>query len=76
MAKRKKVSFKTKCWKWNKKDSCRVALTPSVAATLVKKGFTVNVEENAGVDAKFRNSDYERSGAKIVNVDTAFNSGN
>lgn len=43
--------------------------------TLVKKGFKVNVEENAGVDAKFRNSDYTSAGAKIVEDQQAFSSG-
>ena len=32
----------------------RVSLTPTVAATLVKKGFTVNVESGAGVEANFK----------------------
>lgn len=44
----------------------RVALTPSSVSMLVKKGFTVNVQENAGAEAKFLNSDYEKAGAKIV----------
>lgn len=43
--------------------------------TLVKKGFTVKIEENAGVDAKFRNSDYESAGAKLVEDQQAFSSG-
>ena len=32
----------------------RVSLTPTVAATLVKKGFTVNVESGAGLEANFK----------------------
>ncbi|XP_059154952.1 NAD(P) transhydrogenase, mitochondrial-like [Physella acuta] len=43
----------------------RVALVPSAIQTLTKKGFTVNVEENAGLGAKFMNDDYAASGAKI-----------
>ena len=35
----------------------RVALTPTVVSTLVKKGFTLNVEENAGVGASFHNEE-------------------
>lgn len=54
----------------------RVALSPAVAATLVKKGFNVNVEENAGLDAKFRNEDYKDAGANIVKTNEAFSSGN
>lgn len=53
-----------------------MALTPAVAATLIKKGFNVNIEENAGVQAKFRNEDYEQIGAKLVNKETVFQSGN
>ncbi|XP_063700559.1 NAD(P) transhydrogenase, mitochondrial-like [Culicoides brevitarsis] len=52
----------------------RVAITPTVAATLVKKGFNVNIEENAGLEAKFRNDDYAATGAKIVNGKNVYNS--
>lgn len=54
---------------------CRVSITPAVTETLVKKGFKVNVEENAGIDAKFRNNDYVSAGAKIVEDQQAFSSG-
>ena len=53
----------------------RVALTPAVAATLIKKGFNVHVEENAGVEAMFRNEDYEKAGAKLVDMKGVFNTG-
>ncbi|KAJ8920862.1 hypothetical protein NQ315_015654 [Exocentrus adspersus] len=56
------------------KNERRVAITPAVTEVLVKKGFTVNVEENAGKEAKFRNSDYEQAGAKLVNTQNAFTS--
>lgn len=63
-------------WKVRLTVSCyRVAVTPIVAGTFVKKGFTVNVEENAGFEAKFRNEDYLNVGAKVVNTQNAFNSG-
>lgn len=52
----------------------RIAITPAIAETLIKKGFSVNVEENAGVLAKFRNEDFEKSGAKLVDTKTIFNS--
>lgn len=52
----------------------RVALTPAAAAALVKKGFTVNVEEQAGVAAKFKNEAYEASGARITDCKTTFQS--
>jgi len=34
----------------------RVAITPQVAATLVKKGFNVNVESGAGIEANFKDA--------------------
>nr|CAH7751276.1 unnamed protein product [Callosobruchus chinensis] len=57
------------------KNEKRVALVPAAVEALIKKGFTVNVEENAGLEAKIRNADFEKSGAKIVNTESAFNSG-
>lgn len=55
--------------KWTNEK--RVALTPAVTQTLVKKGFTVNIEEGAGFPAKFRDEDYSQAGAKIVNASAA-----
>lgn len=52
----------------------RVALNPAVVQTLSKKGFNINVEENAGFEAKFRNDDYAAAGAKLVNKKDAFHS--
>lgn len=52
----------------------RVALTPTVVSTLVKKGFTLNVEENAGIGATFQNTDYQNAGAKIVSRNAAYTS--
>lgn len=52
-----------------------MALTPVAAATLVKKGFTVNIEDGAGLESRFRNEDYANAGAKVVDKITAFHSG-
>lgn len=52
----------------------RVSVTPAVAATFVKNGFTVQVEAGAGFEAKFRDQDYVDAGAKIVDATTAFQS--
>ncbi|KAK4036198.1 NAD(P) transhydrogenase, mitochondrial [Daphnia magna] len=52
----------------------RVALTPAVTATLVKKGFTVNVESGAGIEARFRNDDYAAAGGKLTDKNTALKS--
>lgn len=40
----------------------------------MKKGFTVNIEEGAGFSAKFRDDDYSKAGANIVNSATALSS--
>uniref|UniRef100_U5ESM1 NAD(P) transhydrogenase, mitochondrial n=1 Tax=Corethrella appendiculata TaxID=1370023 RepID=U5ESM1_9DIPT len=58
--------------KWT--NERRVALTPAVTATLVKKGFNVNIEKGAGFEAKFRDSEYEAAGGKLVDATAAFNS--
>lgn len=52
----------------------RVACTPIVAATLIQKGFQVQIEDGAGAEAQFRNEDYEKSGAKITSKDAVYNS--
>ncbi|XP_064488685.1 NAD(P) transhydrogenase, mitochondrial-like [Ornithodoros turicata] len=52
----------------------RVALTPAAVARLTKNGFTVNVQEDAGVKAKFKNADYEKSGAKVTDLTSTFKS--
>lgn len=52
-----------------------MALTPSVAAALIKKGFSLNLEDSAGLGAKFRNEDYASVGAKIVDRNKAYGSG-
>ena len=52
----------------------RVAVHPAAVATLVKKGFNVNVEDGAGAEAKFSNKDYEEAGAKIKPQKDAFQS--
>jgi NAD(P) transhydrogenase len=50
----------------------RVALTPAMVSTLAKKGFTLHVEENAGIGASFPNEDYQNAGAKIVSRNAAY----
>lgn len=43
----------------------RVGVVPATAAAFIKKGFTVNVEDGAGLDAKFPNAAYTEAGANI-----------
>ncbi|KAH9488250.1 hypothetical protein Btru_063908 [Bulinus truncatus] len=52
----------------------RVAIIPATVQTLIKKGFAVTVEENAGVEAKFLNDDYAAAGAQIKNKKDVYNS--
>lgn len=44
----------------------RVAIVPDAATKLIKKGFEVRVENNAGLNAGFTNQKYEQAGAKII----------
>lgn len=55
--------------KWQNEK--RVAITPAVTATLVQKGFTVQIEQGAGFEAKFRDDDYAKAGGKIVDAKSA-----
>jgi NAD(P) transhydrogenase subunit alpha len=47
----------------------RVATTPEVAAQLMKLGFEVAVESNAGTEASYLDSAYEAAGCSIVSRD-------
>src|SRR5436189_1363709 len=44
----------------------RVALLPSAAYQLIKRGHQVLVEKNAGAGAGYPDTEYEKAGAKIV----------
>lgn len=50
----------------------RVALVPAAVAPLIKAGHSVLVERDAGIAAGFANSEYEETGAQLVDRDTAF----
>lgn len=54
----------------------RVAVVPAVVSKLVKKGFSVNIEENAGAFSNFPNKTYEEAGAKVTSLKDTFQSGN
>ena len=49
-----------------KEQENRVALTPSAAYQLIKRGHRVVVEQNAGAGAGFPDSDYEAVGATML----------
>ena len=50
-----------------KAQESRVGLTPQSVKELVKDKHTILIQKDAGAGAGFSNSDYELSGAKIVN---------
>lgn len=53
----------------------RVALVPDTASKLIKKGFQINVEKGAGINAGFTDDQYESSGAKLIdNVSELYSS--
>jgi NAD(P) transhydrogenase subunit alpha len=47
----------------------RVATTPDVAAQLIKLGFAVAVESNAGAAAKYSDAAYRAAGCAVAGVD-------
>src|SRR5512138_1924320 len=49
-----------------KTQEYRVALLPSAAYQLIKRGHHVIVERGAGAGAGYPDSDYEQAGAKLV----------
>ncbi|CAH1002147.1 Alanine dehydrogenase [Neolewinella maritima] len=53
------------CPKEIKNNENRVALTPGGALELVRRGHTVLVQTNAGVNSGYLDSDYEEAGAQI-----------
>ncbi len=53
-------------------NECRVAASPTSIAALVKLGFSVIVQSNAGDKASFSDADYLKSGAVIGSQDTTW----
>ena len=51
--------------KESKPREARVALTPSLVKTLVKKGFSIVIESEAGTRSNFSDDMYQESGASI-----------
>ena len=50
----------------------RVACTPDVASRLIKSGFQVQVESDAGLNSGFMNNSYEKVGARIVSLNDLY----
>lgn len=51
----------------------RVAAAPINVKKLIKKGFTILVENNAGIKANYTNEHYKKAGATIHNPDEIYN---
>ncbi|MFH4965313.1 Re/Si-specific NAD(P)(+) transhydrogenase subunit alpha [Gaetbulibacter sp. M235] len=51
----------------------RVAITPKIAQQLIEKGFEIKVEEDAGANSSYKNSDYSKAGAHIRSKEDLFN---
>lgn len=47
-------------------NESRVAATPKTVERLIKQGFEVVVQTNAGNRSHFQDSDYQKAGASIV----------
>jgi len=58
--------------KESRKGEKRVSITPSIVKLFKDKGFDVLVEKDAGNGSNFKNSKYEKSGAKIVDQAAIF----
>jgi len=52
----------------------RVACVPDVASKLIKSGFQVQVEKDAGLNAGYTNEMYEKAGAKVVGLNELYSS--
>jgi NAD(P) transhydrogenase subunit alpha len=52
----------------------RVACVPDVASKLIKSGFQVQVEKDAGLNAGFTNDMYEKAGTKVVSLNDLYSS--
>ena len=53
----------------------RVAITPKSVKALIKNGFQVIVEKDAGVGSFYKDSDYEAAGATTADTKTLYSSG-
>ena len=58
--------------KETQKGDNRVAITPKIAKQLIEKGFEVKVEEDAGANSSYKNSDYSKAGASIRSKEDLF----
>ncbi len=53
----------------------RVACTPDVASKLIKSGYEVHIQKDAGLNAGFKDEQYVKAGAKVIDsVEQLFSS--
>ena len=52
----------------------RVACVPDVTSKLIKSGFQVLIEKDAGLNAGFTDTMYEKAGAKVVSLNELYSS--
>jgi NAD(P) transhydrogenase subunit alpha len=50
----------------------RVACVPDVVSRLIKSGFEVRIEKDAGQNAGFTNESYEKAGAKVITLNELY----
>ena len=62
--------------KETQKGERRVAISPNIAKQLIEKGFEVYVETEAGNSSSFKDSDYEKVGAKVERRGVVFKESN
>jgi len=53
----------------------RIALVPSAAEQLTKRGHTVLVEKNGGIGSGYPDEEYKEAGAEIVDLAKMFSRG-
>ena len=58
--------------KETQKGEKRVAMSPNIAKQLISKGFEVLVEENAGKNSSYKNTDYTEVNAAVEQRDVVF----
>lgn len=54
----------------------RVSLSPKIAKQLVDKGFEILIEEGAGANSSYQDSDYISAGASVLKRDAIFKDAN
>jgi proton-translocating NAD(P)+ transhydrogenase subunit alpha len=62
--------------KETQKGEKRVSISPNVAKQLIAKGFDIIVEDDAGSNSSFKNSDYKKVGAVIEKRGVVFKDAN